>query len=340
MTLSFETRLLDLLPPLYRQRDESGDLAAFLRVPGATLDQLKDLIDRFPQLFDVDRCEERFLPLLSSLVGLPFDPRRSSLENRQRIKEAVPLYRRKGTIPAIRRSLADQGWQGRIEETFRSALRLNRRARLDDSRLPGCIYSLGVLRVVSDVDASGVREELAFHHPAGTRVFFLQRLAEVLDGGEELAAPLWGVIRRVALGILDESFRVGRDALGSHYRLTLERKTWGVLERHSGVTLEPEIERSEVIITRWQGRGDRLRLNTKRLGEERLPNVWVSEVNFAGSCRIETRWRPPCTQLLMRLTAEPLNTARLNYAQDDCRIRFRQVDFYSELMPDAPGTAR
>src|SRR5512145_803180 len=99
MAQSFETRLLDLLPPLYRLRDESGDLAAFLRVPGASLDELKELIDRFPLLFDVDRCEERWLPLLSALVGLPFDPRRSPAENRRRIREAVPLYRRKGTIP-------------------------------------------------------------------------------------------------------------------------------------------------------------------------------------------------------------------------------------------------
>jgi hypothetical protein len=56
----FETRLLDLLPPVYREADAQGDLAAFLALPGAALDDLKALADRFPELFDVDRCEARY----------------------------------------------------------------------------------------------------------------------------------------------------------------------------------------------------------------------------------------------------------------------------------------
>ena len=340
MARSFETRLLDLLPPLYRLRDESGDLAAFLRVPGASLDELKELIDRFPLLFDVDRCEERWLPLLAQLVGLPFDPRRCSAENRQRIKEAVPLYRRKGTIPAIRRSLTDLGWQGQVEETYRGALRLNRRARLDSSRLPGRIYSLGVWRVVTELDVPGVRGALPFHHPAGTRVFFLQRLAEALSLENEFSAPLLGLVRRVALGLLDESFRIGRDSLGSCFHLTRKRKTWGVMELTTGVTLDPEIDRADVCLERWHGRGDRMRLNTKRLGEKRLQNVWVSERKFAGCCKIETRKRPPVPPVFMRLAGQNLNVARLGFSEVACRIRFRQKDFYSDLTmadPSVPG---
>ncbi|MDX2176301.1 MAG: hypothetical protein SF028_07500 [Candidatus Sumerlaeia bacterium] len=70
----FETRLLDLLPPVYREADAHGVLAAFLALPGAALDDLKALADRFPELFDVDRCEARYLPLLAALVGWPWDP--------------------------------------------------------------------------------------------------------------------------------------------------------------------------------------------------------------------------------------------------------------------------
>jgi hypothetical protein len=47
----FETRLLDLLPPVCREADAQGDLAAFLALPGAALDDLKALADRFPELF-------------------------------------------------------------------------------------------------------------------------------------------------------------------------------------------------------------------------------------------------------------------------------------------------
>lgn len=69
MLAYFEKKLIDLLPDLYRKSDEIGDLETFLKIPAATLDELKLLIDRFPEIFDVDRCEDRFLPLLSEIVG-------------------------------------------------------------------------------------------------------------------------------------------------------------------------------------------------------------------------------------------------------------------------------
>jgi len=165
----FDKRLFDLLPPLYRIEDASGDLAAFLQVPAPTLDAFKDLIDRFPEIFDVDRCEDRFLPFLAALVGLPFDGTEDPRPQRRLIKEAVPTYRRKATIPAIRRSLTDTGWQGTLEETFRRALRLGSRSALNTSKLPGQIFSLGVYRVVCENQSVGLREALKFHHPAGTR---------------------------------------------------------------------------------------------------------------------------------------------------------------------------
>ena len=126
MSSYFEKKLIELLPPLYRERDDSGDLQTFLKVPAASLDELKELIDRFPEIFDADRCEERFLPFLGEIVGHRFDPLADAATQRRLIREAVEIYRRKSTIPAISRSLIDIGWQGRIEETFHKALRLNR----------------------------------------------------------------------------------------------------------------------------------------------------------------------------------------------------------------------
>lgn len=97
----------------------------------------------------MDRCEERFLPLLAALVGWPWEPMQDAARQRRQIREAVEFYRRKGTIPAIRRSLVEIGWEGWIEETFWSAFRLNRRARLNTKKLPGEIYSYGVYRIHS-----------------------------------------------------------------------------------------------------------------------------------------------------------------------------------------------
>ena len=57
----FKDNLLGLLPPLYEHNDEAGDLRTFLSLPAGTLDELKQAIDDFPTIFDVDHCDERFL---------------------------------------------------------------------------------------------------------------------------------------------------------------------------------------------------------------------------------------------------------------------------------------
>ena len=83
------------------------------------------------------------------LVGMPFDGTADPTAQRRLIKEAVPIYQRKATIPAIRRSLTDFNWSGELEETFRRALRLNSRPVLNGSKLPGLIHhNLGVYRVI------------------------------------------------------------------------------------------------------------------------------------------------------------------------------------------------
>ncbi|HOE31614.1 MAG TPA: phage tail protein, partial [Planctomycetota bacterium] len=72
MSSYFEKKLIDLLPPLYREQDESGDLDAFLKIPAASLDEIKVLAERFSEIFDVGCCEERFLPFLGGIVGHRF----------------------------------------------------------------------------------------------------------------------------------------------------------------------------------------------------------------------------------------------------------------------------
>ena len=186
----FEKKLIELLPPFYRERDETGELQTFLEIPAKTLDDLKALIDAFPALFDIDGCQDRWLPFLGALVGHRFDPLENAARQRRQIREAIEIYRRKGTLPALRRTLADRGWQGQIEETFRRALRLNRRARLGISKLPGSIYSLGAYRVESGHVVPGLRDHLRFHHPAGTRAFFRQWL--ILVDSLELGGPAEG----------------------------------------------------------------------------------------------------------------------------------------------------
>jgi P2-related tail formation protein len=87
-------------------------------------------------VFDVDNCDPAFLPLLAALIGWPLDPDAHTDNQRRAVREAVEFYRRKGTIPAIIRSLENIGWRGRIGETFRRTFRLNRRAVMNRRRLP------------------------------------------------------------------------------------------------------------------------------------------------------------------------------------------------------------
>ncbi len=326
----FEKKLIELLPPLYRERDETGDLEAFLKIPATTLDELKEHIDRFPDLFDVNRCEARFLPLLGEIVGHRFDPLADAEVQRREIREAIEIYRRKGTLLAIGRALADYGWRGRIEETFRQALRLNRRAVVGRSKLPGSIYSLGAYRVESDTVTPGLRDRLSFHHPAGTRAFFMQWLALLMSVGSQIGVFSKERVRRIALGYLHETFVVGSNALNGSHRLTRTEKTWGLWWVTAGNALLHEVERAGVCIRRWHGRNPRFRLNGSALNGEQLPNVWISERRLAICCTVDTQAEPTQAATFIRLAGQDLNRARLNRSAPACTVQFRQKDDYAE----------
>ncbi len=232
--------------------------------------------------------------------------------------------------PAIGRALAEDGWSGRIEETFRQALRLNRRGVLGRSKLPGTIYSLGAYRVASDTVTPGLRDRLRFHHPAGTRVFFRQWLALLMSVESEVDVSSKEQVRRIGLGRLDETFVVGHNVLNGRHRLTRINKTWGLWWGTAGATLPHEVERAGVCIRRWHWRSPRFPLNGSTLNGEQLPNVWVSERRLALCCRIETRPQPTLAAPFIRLAGQDLNRARLNRSAPACRFGFRQKDDYAE----------
>jgi hypothetical protein len=251
-------------------------------------------------------------PFLGEIVGHRFDPLADAQTQRKLIREAVEIYRRKGTIPAISRSLTDIGWQGGIEETFHKALRLNRRSLVGRSKLPGLIYSLGVYRIESDNIVQDVRPALTFHHPAGTKVFFLQWLYSLLSMESDFEAVIKKVVERVCLGHLHETFVVNHNALNTDYHLTRKNKTWGLWRITDGTTLLQDIERAAVCLSRWHGCTPRFRLNSVPLNSDRLPNLWISERKYAVCCEIDTEPPPHSTTPVVRLAGQDLNRSRLN----------------------------
>lgn len=342
MSAPFATRLLDLLPPVYREADAQGDLAAFLALPGAALDDLKALADRFPELFDVDRCEARYLPLLAALVGWPWDPTGDADRQRRAIREAVEFYRRKGSIPAIRRSLGDIGWEGWIEETFRSAFRLNRRARLNALKIPGEIFSYGVYRVHTTEGPADLWPALRPHHPAGTRVFFLRLLQFAGDLGMLLEAHADALVRMVALARLHEVFVLNRNHLNGRDPLTTRLWAPVLLVATQATFARQGFEHAQTCLRTWHARTRCFHLNQTRLGTERLANTWESELVGAVCCCVSVDETPVAEKPRLVLNRPRLNRVPLGSQKRCCRVLRRQRDLValaevpaSESLPSA-----
>lgn len=325
MTGHFEDKLIDLLPPIYRERDASGDLSAFLAVPAMTLDEIKGLVDCLPDIWDVDACDPRFLPLIAAIVGYRFDPTRDPDTQRRELREVVEQYRRKGSIPAIRRALINVGWRGEIEETFRSTLRLNRRSVITRAKLPGELYSLGVYRIESRNIVPVIRETLAPQHPAGTRVFFLQWLLSQDSMEDDFLAALRRTVALHLTGRIDDVFVVGRRLLNSDYGLTKRQTTWSQWQITHQSTLDQGFERAGVIINRWHGRSLGHKLNGFVLSVDRLIGVELSERRLQFECDVDTQ-EPGAKPAVFRLVRQHLNRSRLARSTRSCRFVFRQKD--------------
>lgn len=334
----FEDKLLDLLPPIYRERDTNGDLRAFLAIPAETHDEIKSLIDKLPDIWNVDACDPRFLPLLSGMVGYSFDPTSDPDMQRREIAQIIQEYRRKGSIPAIQRKLINVGWQGKIEETFRSALRLNKRSVIASAKLPGRIHSLGVYRVESTNIIPVIRETLAPQHPAGTRVFFLQWLYS----GESMAGDLSGGLRRtVALhstGRIQDVFVVGQRLLNSDHRLTKRQTTWAYWQITHQSTLLQGFDSAGVIINRWHGRVPGRKLNGFVLNTEKLLDVALSQRRLGIVCDVETA-EPGMRPTVFRLVRQHLNRSKLAHSTCSCRFVFRQRDISGSTTGGAEAAA-
>ena len=333
----FENKLIDLLPPIYREQDASGDLQAFLRVPGITMDEIKELIDHLPDIFDVNACDIRFIQLLAALVGYEFNPMRDPDIQRREICEVIESYRRKGSIPAIHRSLTNIGWEGKIDETFRGALRLNKRSQIG-AKLPGRIHSLGVYRLECESIVPGIRSALSTHHPAGMKTFFLQWLKSFESVGN-ITATLEKIIEMVMMGHLHETFVLSHNTLNSEYKLAYKEKTWGVWHISCHSTLFGDIERAGTCVKRWLARKPCFKLNSAALNCRSMANLWISEDKAAFSCEVDTgSYRGP-KHTTLRTCRQRLNASRFNYAKPSCHILFRQKDFYALAQAGFTGAA-
>lgn len=107
--------LFNLLPKHYHNKDiedhtklkdvgfgEEGQLCRFLRIFNLEFDKAKDFIDNLNNIWDIDSTPDKYLPYIAYLVGIDFNYDIDIKRARKEIKNAVPIYKRKGTLPSIK----------------------------------------------------------------------------------------------------------------------------------------------------------------------------------------------------------------------------------------------
>jgi len=250
---------------------------------------------------------------------------------RRRIVEAVPRYHRKGTLPALERDLRALGWEGFVEETFHTALRLNLRALLNKSRLSGELNGHGVYRIHSFNYVPGLRNALRFHHPAGTRAFWYQWFLNELSLAH-ITGDAAMHLRYLFYTSLDETFVLNRSNLNDCNHLTRKQRAWGIFQLSSVSTVDFSVESAATCISRWHGRQNRMRLGQKRLNNWRLASGWESERKliechqvYGGTLEDNLRRR----YNNLRLGEGVLNQDSLSLGMQERFIRFKQKDFYA-----------
>ena len=96
-------KLYNRLPPLYPKEDTRGILRDFLsalEIGGHNI--LLSDIQKLPDLLDIDKCPDKFLPLLSELFGYEYSVQIPAFYQRRILKVIVDLYKRKGTKSAVK----------------------------------------------------------------------------------------------------------------------------------------------------------------------------------------------------------------------------------------------
>jgi phage tail-like protein len=102
------TRRFDLwsmLPKHNRRSDATGDLARFIACLQELTNFLLADIDRFPDIFDLERAPEPFLDLILRDLGNPFPFELDTLGKRRLAAVLVEMYRQKGTAVGVRNAI-------------------------------------------------------------------------------------------------------------------------------------------------------------------------------------------------------------------------------------------
>lgn len=101
----FQRNIFSFLPHTYRDWDAKpleefggeGSMADLLQVFALSLDEIKQAIDDFTKLIDIDHCPSRYLRTIAELLNYPLEDVDSTAEQRRQLKSAIEWYRYKGS---------------------------------------------------------------------------------------------------------------------------------------------------------------------------------------------------------------------------------------------------
>ncbi len=118
----FQRNLKYYVPHVYWEWDHKkledgggdGALHALTQVFAITLDEIKQSIDDFTKLFDIDHCPTRYLKIIATLLGYPLEDADSTAEQRWQLRTAVEWYRSKGSRKAFQAILYAFGFDAEI----------------------------------------------------------------------------------------------------------------------------------------------------------------------------------------------------------------------------------
>ena len=97
--------LWSMLSKHNRRNDTTGDLRRFIACLQEVLDLLLSEIDRFPDIFDIERARPPFLDLILCDLGNPFPFELDDLGKRRLAAMLVEMYRQKGTAIGIKNAI-------------------------------------------------------------------------------------------------------------------------------------------------------------------------------------------------------------------------------------------
>jgi len=180
-----------MLPQKNRDDDETGDLRRFIDCLQEVVDLLLFDIDRFPEIFDIERCSSTFIDLILADLGDPFDVDLEDADKRRLATVLVQMYREKGTAEGIENAIRFfLGIEVEVQALNDLVMRLGV-SRLGDNWTLGTTHqrSLYSFDIVTDAVLTAelvahVRRIAEYLKPAHTHLVDVR-------GNEEPTVPVW-----------------------------------------------------------------------------------------------------------------------------------------------------